>query len=99
MVPKNDKTCLLNVYDPSVFDDVKVALDLCDMDLTIQKDTQGFLVTLTNSNSKEAREAFAKGVREKGHEYVNKLRTIRGDEIKEVKALEDIGGFGEDYIY
>jgi len=38
IIPKNEKTALVNVYDPSVFDDVKTCLDLCDLDLNIQKD-------------------------------------------------------------
>jgi ribosome recycling factor len=99
VIPKNDKTALLNVYDPSVLEDIKSALDLCELDLSIQKDPQGFLISLTNANSKEARQAFASGIKDKSQTYLNKLRTIRGDEIKEVKALADIGGFGEDYLY
>lgn len=99
VIPKNDRTALLNVYDPSVLNDVKTCLDLCDLDLTIQKDPQGFLVTLTNANSREARLQFAQSVKEKGYEYTKKLRNIRRDEIKEIKALAKSGGFGEDFIY
>jgi ribosome recycling factor len=99
VIPKNDKTALLNIYDPSVLDDVKTALDLCDLDLAISKDPQGFLISLANANSKDARLQFAAGVKQKGQDYLQKLRDIRGDEIKEVKALSDVGGFGEDYLY
>lgn len=99
VIPKNDKSALLHIYDPDVLEDVKIALDTCELDLNVQKDSQGFLVTLANANSKEARLSFANGVKQKGQQSIQKLRGIRGEEIKQVKALSDVGGFSEDYIY
>jgi ribosome recycling factor len=66
------------------------------LDLNIQKDPQGFLITLANANSKEARLQFAQSVKEKGHTYTQKLRNVRGDEIKEIKSMS---GLSEDYLY
>lgn len=51
------------MYDPGVLDDVKAALDTSDLDLNIQKDPSGFIVTLANANSKEARVVFANGIK------------------------------------
>lgn len=99
VVPKTDKSALLNVYDPGVFDDVKAALDTSDLDLNIQKDPSGFIVTLANANSKESRLAFANGVKQKSQQTIQKLRNIRGDEIKAVKSLADMPGYSEDYLY
>ena len=99
VIPKNDKSALLHVYDPSVLDEVKIALDTCSLDLSIQKDAQGFLVTLANANSKEARLAFANGIKQKGQASIQKLRNVRGDEIRRLKTLEDASGVSEDYLY
>jgi ribosome recycling factor len=96
VVPKNEKTVLLNIYDPGVFENVKTALDICELDLALRPDQDGLVVSLANTNSKEAKDAFCKGVKNKGDKTVEELRSLRHDEIKEVKGL---GGFGEDDLY
>lgn len=99
VVPKSDKSALLNIYDPGVLDDVKTALDTSNLELSIQKDPSGFLVTLVNANSKDAKVAFASNIKLKSQQAILKLRTVRGDEIKAVKSLEDKPGYSEDYLY
>lgn len=96
IIPKNDKTIFLNVYDQDILDNVKRALDISDLDLTITKSNNGLLVSLSNSNSKEAKENFVKNLKKLHADGLKDLRQIRGDEIKEVKNLEH---FGKDVLY
>lgn len=96
IIPKNDKTVLLNVYDPDIIDKVKRALDVSELDLNITSNQEGLLASLSNANSREAKEAFVKNLKNIHSNSLEELRSVRGEEIREIKGYEH---FGKDDIY
>ena len=96
ILPRNEKSVFLNVYDPAIYEDVKDALNASDHNFIVSLEKDGVLVTIENSNSDQARQAFSKSVKGKGDSAIAELREVRAEEIKGIKGME---GFGKDLLY
>ena len=90
IMPKSDTLIHLNIYDKTVTQSIKKALDTSGLDLEVYIDAQQNInVNLANTKSKEAKESFIKLLTDKNNSFKRQLKDIKNEEESNFKKLKE----------